>query len=268
MTPPPPDAPWSAALVARILDDARTHGVRVLGLSGLQGTGKSTLAAQVAVAADACGLRAAVLSLDDLYLDPDARARLARAVHPLLATRGPPGTHEVALGVAVMEAARAGIPVRLPRFDKLGDRRLPERDWPMADGLDLLLFEGWCVGTPPEPAAHLVEPINALEREDDAAGTWRRWCNAALARDYPALWSGMDRLLFLQPPGFDVVFDWRLQQEQALQAAAPGRRGMDAAGIARFVQHFERVSRQALRTLPGRADVVVTLDAQRRVLPD
>ncbi len=78
----------------------------------------------------------------------------------------------------------------------------------------------------------------------------------------------MDRLLFLQPPGFDVVFDWRLQQEQALQAAAPGRRGMDAAGIARFVQHFERVSRQALRTLPGRADVVVTLDAQRRVLPD
>lgn len=266
MTTSASDARWPDPLVARVLDDAGAHDVRVLGISGLQGTGKSTLATQLVAAADARGLRAGVLSLDDIYLDHDARARLAREVHPLLATRGPPGTHEVALGVAILEAVRAGTPVRLPRFDKLGDRRLPERDWPTADGLELLVFEGWCVGTPPEPAAQLVEPLNALERDEDAAGTWRRWCNAALARDYPALWGAMDRLLFLQPPGFDVVFDWRLQQEQALQAAAPGRPGMDAAGIARFVQHYERISRQALRTLPDRADVVLPLDAQRRVV--
>lgn len=267
MATPPSNARWSDALVTRVLDDARAHAVRVLGISGLQGTGKSTLATQIVTAAGARGLRTAVLSLDDIYLDHDARARLAREVHPLLATRGPPGTHEIALGAAVLDAVRAGRPVRLPRFDKLGDRRLPETEWPTVEALDLLLFEGWCVGTPPEPAAQLVEPVNALERDEDAAGTWRRCCNAALARDYPPLWAAMDRLLFLQPPGFEVVFDWRLQQEQTLQAAAPGRAGMDAAGVARFVQHYERVSRQALRTLPDRADVVVTLDAQRRVIP-
>lgn len=262
-----PDAEvrWPDPLVARVLDDVRTHGVRVLGISGLQGTGKSTLASQIAAAAGARGLRAGVLSLDDLYLDPGTRAGLAREVHPLLATRGPPGTHEVALGVSILQAVHAGTPVRLPRFDKLGDRRLPERDWPAAGTLDLLLFEGWCVGTPPETATRLVEPLNALERDEDAAGTWRRWCNAALARDYPALWAAMDRLMFLQPPGFEVVFDWRLQQEQRLQAAAPHRPAMDAAGIARFVQHFERVSRQALCTLPDRAHRVVALDATRRV---
>jgi len=260
-------SPWPDTLVDTLLTGLQPGGApRVLGISGLQGTGKSTLAAQVVRAAEALGLRAAVLSLDDLYLDRDARQALARDVHPLLATRGPPGTHEVPLGLAAFDAVRAGASVRLPRFDKLGDRRLPEDDWPMLQGLDLLVFEGWCVGTPAEPATALVEPVNTLERDEDPAGTWRRWCNTALARDYPALWAGLDRLLFLQPPGFDVVFDWRLQQEQALQAAQPGRGGMDAAGVARFVQHYERVSRQALRTLPDLADVMVTLDAERRIV--
>ena len=258
---------WPEPLVGRLLAGLRPGDVpRVLGISGLQGTGKSTLAAQVVRAADARGLRAAVLSLDDLYLDRDARLALACDVHPLLATRGPPGTHEVALGLAAFDAVRAGTPIRLPRFDKLGDRRVPESAWPVVQSIDLLVFEGWCVGTPPEPATALVEPVNTLERDEDPTGTWRRWCNAALARDYPALWAGLDRLLFLQPPGFDVVFDWRLQQEQALQAAEPGRGGMDAADVARFVQHYERVSRRALRTLPDLADVVVTLDAERGIV--
>ena len=108
MTTSASDARWPDPLVARVLDDAGAHDVRVLGISGLQGTGKSTLATQLVAAADARGLRAGVLSLDDIYLDHDARARLAREVHPLLATRGPPGTHEVALGVAILEAVRAG----------------------------------------------------------------------------------------------------------------------------------------------------------------
>lgn len=259
--------PWPDTLVAALIADVRRgEPPHVLGISGLQGTGKSTLATQLVAAAGDRGLRGAVLSLDDLYLDHDVRAALARDVHPLLATRGPPGTHDVALGLSVFEAVRAGHAVRLPRFDKLGDRRLPRSAWPTVDGLDLLVFEGWCVGATAQAPAALEAPLNTLERDEDADGRWRRHCNDALARDYPALWAAIDRLLFLQPPGFDIVPEWRWQQEQALQAAEPGRRGMDRAQVARFVQHYERVSRQALRVLPGRADVVVTLDAQRRIV--
>ncbi|MCD9029837.1 kinase [Luteimonas sp. BDR2-5] len=261
---PPSSAPrWSDTLVAGLLDDIVAADVRVFGISGLQGTGKSTLAGQLADAAGARGLRVAVLSLDDLYLDHDVRQALARDVHPLLATRGPPGTHEVALGCAVLDALRAGDAVQLPRFDKLGDRRLPHAQWPRVEAIDLVLFEGWCVGATAEDDTALAEPVNALERDEDPDGRWRRWCNAALARDYPALWRRIDRLLFLQPPGFEVVAGWRWQQEQALQAAAPGRAGMDRAQVARFVQHYERVSRQALRTLPGLAHVTIALDAAR-----
>jgi len=147
---------------------------------------------------------------------------------------------------------------------KPGDR-LPAERWPRPQRpLDLLVLEGWCLGVPAEDNAALVEPVNALEAREDPDGTWRRYCNTALARDYPALWARLDRLWFLQPPDFQAVYAWRWQQEQALQAAS-GRRGMDRPALERFVQHYERVSRQALRTLPGLADAVLRLDHARRV---
>ncbi|SKC76236.1 D-glycerate 3-kinase [Pseudoxanthomonas indica] len=253
----------AAALRAALAVDAR---VPVFALSGLQGTGKSTLAAQMAALARSQGLHAVVLSLDDLYLPRWARQQLAAEVHPLLATRGPPGTHDVALGCALLDALRMGQSVLLPRFDKLADDRVPTGQLHAVDTpVDLVIVEGWCLGAPAEDDAALAAPINALECDEDAHGVWRAYCNRALARDYPALWQRFDQLWFLQPPGFEVVVDWRWQQEQALAAAQGRPASMDRAGIVRFVQHFERVSRQALRTLPAMADHVVALDAARGI---
>ena len=261
---PAPPQGFADALIAGVLDDARAHSARILGVSGLQGSGKSTLATQLVDAASRRGLRAVALSLDDVYLDRPDRERLARDVHPLLATRGPPGTHDVALACATLDVLRAGTPVRLPAFDKLGDRRRPVAEWHDASDVDLVVFEGWCLGTPAELPGALAEPVNALERDEDGDGRWRRWCNDALARDYPALWQRIDWLVFLQPPGFEIVPQWRWQQEQALQAREPSRTGMTRMQVERFVQHYERVSRQALRTLPAIANRVIRLDASRR----
>ena len=255
------------AFVASVLERALAlpGPCRVFGITGLQGTGKSTLSAQVAALAEARGLRAVVLSIDDLYLDQPERQRLGREVHPLLATRGAPGSHDLALGRATFDALRAGR-ARLPAFDKISDRRLPESDWARIDGVpDVVLFEGWFHKVPPQAEAALVAPINALERDDDPDGTWRRWCNAALA-GYAPLWAELGTLLFLQGPGFEQVPEWRGQQERTLAAANPGRRTMTQAEVERFVLFFERVSRQALATLPGIADWTVPVDAQRRVI--
>lgn len=266
--------------VAAALDEALSvHApagrARIYAISGLQGSGKSTLAAQLAAAAQARGLRTAVLSVDDFYLGRRERLRLSRQVHPLLATRGPPGTHEVALACEILDRLRDGAAVRFPRFDKLADTRLPPSRWPRAHGVDLVVFEGWFLGTPAQRADELIAPVNALERDEDAHGVWRGYCNLALATEYPALWARLDRLLFLQPPGFEVVAGWRWQQEQALQAralqaraaqtrAATPRRGMTQAQVRRFVSLFERVSRQALARLPEIADRTIALDEQRR----
>lgn len=250
--------------VARVLDDALAHDARVYAIAGLQGTGKSTLSAQLAAEGAVRGRNVVVLSIDDVYLDRPEREVLGREVHPLLATRGAPGSHDVALAADTLDALRDGREVALPRFDKIADVRLPETDWPRAAAADLVVFEGWFQCVPSQAAAELVVPVNALERDEDPHATWRTWCNAALGRDYPALWQRIDRLLFLQGPGFEVVPGWRWQQEQTLQAANPGRPAMSEAQVRRFVQFFERVSRQALSTLPGIADVTIRVDAQRR----
>lgn len=239
----------------------------VFAIAGLQGSGKSTLAAQVANLAEKRGLRMAVLSIDDFYLRKEQRLQLAREVHPLLATRGPPGTHDLGLALETIENLRDGRPTRLPRFDKLADDREPVARWPAMDQrCDFVLLEGWFLKTPSQHPDELLQPINALERDEDPDGSWRRWCNAALANDYPRLWQTIDALWFLQGPDFDVVPGWRWQQEQSLQASNPERAAMSRAQVERFVQLFERVSRQALRALPAIADKTVALDGQRRPL--
>src|SRR3546814_8474639 len=62
---------------------------------------------------------------------------------------------------------------------------------------------------------------------------------------------------------FDIVPRWRWQQEQSLQAKHQDRQARTREQVERFVQFFERTSRQAMRTLPGIADRTVGLDAQR-----
>lgn len=262
---------FAPAFVAAVLDYAlAAPGTPpVFAIAGLQGSGKSTLAAQLESACRARGLSAVALSIDDFYLDHDAREHLGRTVHPLLATRGPPGSHDVDLACRTLDALRAlpaGGTVRLPRFDKIDDRRLPTGEWPQVVARpDLIVFEGWCLNVPPEAEVELAEPLNALEREEDLDLTWRRHINRALA-SYGPLWARLDRLLFLQGPGFEQVPDWRWEQECALQAANPGRRAMTRQQVERFVQFFERISRQALRTLPRLADRVVRIDANRQPL--
>jgi D-glycerate 3-kinase len=242
----------------------------VVGICGPQGSGKSTLAALVGRLLAARGLKVATLSIDDLYRTKAERARLAREVHPLLATRGVPGTHDPALGLAVLQALGRPETTALPRFDKAADDRAPETSWPRVEGpVDVVLLEGWCVGARPQPAARLAAPVNALERDEDPNGVWRGFANAALAAPYATLFARLDRLVLLTAPAFAVVRAWRGQQEARLRArlAAEGRDpalAMDEAALDRFVAHYERLTRWIAEDLPGAADVVIPLDGDRR----
>jgi D-glycerate 3-kinase len=258
-----PEPLVSAALEAAL---ALPAAVPVFAIAGLQGSGKSTLAAQMAALAGRRGRTAAVVSIDDFYLGKAQRARLARDVHPLLATRGPPGTHDVGFACATLDALKQRNATSLPRFDKLADDTAPRASWPQVTAADLVIVEGWLLGTPAEDDAALAVPVNALERDEDSQGHWRRYCNEALRNDYPALWQRFDALWFLQPPGFEVVADWRWQQEQQMAREQPGKPAMDYAQVQRFIGFFERVSRQALRTLPDIADRTIPLDAQRNLI--
>jgi D-glycerate 3-kinase len=179
-----------------------------------------------------------------------------------------PGTHDIALLTQTLHSladANARKPVRVPRFDKGRDARVSPSRWRRVTAAPrLILLEGWCVGVPAQPGRALVRAINALERIEDRDGQWRRWVNAQLADAYTSLWHRLDALATLEAPGFAHVAHWRDQQEHALrQRHAP--HAMDAAALARFLMHYERLSRHALRELPARADLRIALRADRSV---
>lgn len=267
--------------MSRVLD-ATSHAVDgwlsgcrrplIVGVCGAQGSGKSTLSRHLCERIETRGGRVALLSIDDLYLSRKGRAQLAADVHPLFATRGVPGTHDVGLGLSVLDGLRAGQRVRLPRFDKSSDDPRPDGEWPVVDRpVDVVLFEGWCVGARPQADAALSVPVNDLERSYDPDVGWRHAVNAALNGPYRDLFARLDRLVFLAAPDFAVVRDWRTQQEHGLKhrLRREGRRGshvMTDTEVARFVQYYERLTRHILDTMPAYADLTLRLDAARRMI--
>jgi D-glycerate 3-kinase len=245
----------------------------VLGVQGAQGTGKSTLAGLLALLlASEHGMVVAQLSLDDFYLGRASRRELAAEIHPLLATRGVPGTHDVDLALATVDAlcrADADSRVALPRFDKANDDCYDRAQWQQMIGpVDVVVLEGWCLGAPPQPEARLEPAINSLERQQDADGRWRRYVNAALAGAYRELFDCIDFLVVLQAPSFDCVYRWRGLQEQKLATSSSGSAIMNDAQLQHFIAHYERLTRHCLACLPALAQRVYQLDDAHRVVSE
>ncbi|MBB5187627.1 D-glycerate 3-kinase [Zhongshania antarctica] len=259
--------------INEVLPRIRAGDLRVLGIHGAQGSGKSTLAAffQWYLQREH-RMTVAVVSIDDFYLRRAERQDLAANVHPLLLTRGVPGSHDVPLAeqtLAALLALKSGQGLDLPRFDKRCDDRAQRIAWPRIDGpVNLIIFEGWCLGAEPSEESALATPVNSLEAEEDRNGVWRAYVNAALAGEYRRLFAKIDYLLMLAAPSFDCVQGWRLEQEQKLAAtvdAAAAPALMNAEDIERFIQHYERITRQCLHDLPLHADCVMTMAADRRI---
>lgn len=252
-----------------LAERSAADGAPLIGLNGAQGTGKSTLARLLCwLLEEIHGLRVAVLSLDDFYLGHAARAELARTVHPLLQTRGVPGTHDLPslqACIGSLRAADAHSRTRLPAFVKVQDDLAPVSDWPQFRGRpDLILLEGWCVGTPPQSGEALRAPCNELERQADPDGRWREWVNQQLAGPYAALFGEISALIQLAAPDFETVFAWRKRQEVG-NAASGGAAGMNDAQLRHFIAHYERLTRHGLRVLPATADVRIQLNHEHGV---
>jgi D-glycerate 3-kinase len=245
----------------------------VIGIQGPQAAGKTTLTRLLErVLGDVAALSVASLSIDDLYLTRAERSELATRVHPLFSTRGVPGTHDVALGVRLLSSLTRPGATAIPRFDKTRDDRAPKSAWPIVQGpCDVVLFEGLWIGLPPLDEATLSPAINALEANEDAELVWRRYATRALAHTYPALFARCQLLVHFQVPDFACVKRWRSAAEHALRArleaqGADVSRLMDDAALARFFDHYERFTAHAMAAMPARADLILRLDREQRVV--
>jgi D-glycerate 3-kinase len=256
------------------------EGPLVIGINGAQGAGKSTLFNLIEVIlSEAFDLKVVGFSLDDLYKTREERERLAKEVHPLLLTRGVPGTHDVQLGIDIIESLKRADPMqptKIPVFDKSIDDRCPETIWQEWLGpADVIVFEGWCVGAVPQSDADLQSPINELEANEDPEGEWRRYANEQLAGPYQALFECLDLLIMLKVPSMEAVYEWRSLQEKKLaervkyifdtQQPTDHLRIMNEQEILRFIQHYERLTRHMLDEMPNRADVTLKLNENHKI---
>lgn len=264
---------WFLPLAHTVLQKvAVANRTLIVGISGSQGSGKSTLASLlVLLLQQLMGLRCINLSLDDFYHTHAHRQQLARTVHPLFATRGVPGTHDVELAVRTLQALQREGEVAIPRFDKAIDDRLPEPAWPrVLAPLDVVILEGWCLCVPCQQDDALLEPVNVLERVEDCDRRWRQYVNTQVREVYPQLYGMVDFLIMLKAPGFEKVYEWRSTQEDKLAARVAKDGGaatkiMDRDQLQRFIQHYERLTRHGLQELPALADVVFALTDQQTI---
>ncbi|MCO1333238.1 phosphoribulokinase [Microbulbifer sp. OS29] len=247
----------SLPLALWILKRYKSGSPLIVGISGGQGTGKSTLAEIWKLVYQEVGYRCCTLSLDDIYLTLKQRQDLARTVHPLLETRGVPGTHDVNLGISTLNtlcSAETGSAIAIPRFDKARDDRFAPHLWPVYRGqVDIILFEGWCLGA--KSSVQPQAPLNELESSEDRFGHWRGYVNQQLDGPYRELFAMVDTWVMLKAPSMESIIEWRRLQEQKLRMRSGG--GMTDNQIVRFVQHFERVTRNLLRDMPAWADCVL-----------
>jgi D-glycerate 3-kinase len=263
--------PFSAWLAAQHKDRPV-----IVGINGAQGSGKSTLTRIVQMLLEkAYAKNIIALSIDDLYKTRQQRQQMADSIHPLFNTRGVPGTHDIDMATELFDKLRTSGAVGdilLPRFNKAIDDRYPQGEWSNVRlPVDIILFEGWCVGSIAEDEASLVVPINSLEAEEDADGIWREYVNKQLSGPYQQLFSSIDILVMLQIPDMKHVYEWRSLQEQKLQSSHSARpvknnkHIMSEADIARFIMHYERITRSTLTEMPSRADIVMKLDENHLV---
>lgn len=260
-------------LAACLVQQVQEHGsTQVIGVNGAQGAGKSTLCKLLQIVLEeGFAKRVATFSIDDIYLTLAERKTLAKEVHPLLKTRGVPGTHDVALGIALLCGLRkleVEQSLDIPVFDKAIDDRAPEKDFRRVSGpIDLVLFEGWCVGARPQHEEALPIAVNSLERLEDSELRWRRYVNSALQRDYMRLFNEIDFLIMLKIPSMASVMEWRSKQERKMAQTSKrsGRKIMDTTALQRFIMHYERLTQAMLAELPDRADLVFELNESHMI---
>ena len=236
-------------------------------LSGSQGIGKTTLIKILEKNFEKYYKKKILtLSLDDFYFNKKERLQLSNSIHPLLITRGVPGTHNInEIFEIIKKFKKNQYPLKIPLFDKLTDRRKRNKKI-VKKKADILIFEGWCCGCPPINKNYLYKNINFIEKKYDKNYLWRNYYNNLLIKEYSRMFKKFDKMIYLKPPSFKQILKWRTKQEKdLLKKSKKIKKGMNMKQIAVFIQHYEKITKWMIKTLPKKADLTVYVNKNQRI---
>ena len=235
-----------------------------LGLSGGQGSGKTTITGILKIILNKFFKRnVRVTSIDNFYKTSDERNMMSKQIHPLFKTRGVPGTHDIRLVKNFFNNMKKNKfkEFKIPKFDKSTDDRMKNKYWSkIRKKPEIVILEGWCVGAKPQSNSLIKKPTNILERKEDRKLIWRKLVNEKLKKEYKKVFSMIDHLIFLKVPSFDMVFKWRLLQEEKLKKRSHlNKKIMNYNQIKRFIMFYQRITLQMIKDLSKSASVVIFL---------
>ena len=242
---------------------------KIIGLTGGQGTGKSTISNILKIILkEAYELETVIFSIDDFYKTLNERKKMSKKISALFITRGVPGTHDTKMLLDCIQSLKNSNfkNFMIPKFDKSIDDRSSKKRWQkIKKKPNIVIFEGWCVGAPAQKKKDLINPTNKLEKQKDNKKIWRQAVNLELKKDYKKIFSLIDKLIFLKVPNFKYVFKWRLLQEKKLRITSRGKKTMTDKQIINFIMYYERLTKHMLNILPKTADTVISIDKKHRL---
>jgi len=243
-----------------------------VGLAGGQGTGKTTISSLIKIILiKYFKLKVFRISIDDFYKTRKERISLSKKVHPMLLTRGVPGTHDINMMLSFFKKvkSRKFKKLKLPTFNKATDDRFNKKRWyDLKDKPDVIIFEGWCVGAKSEKNNTLKKTINSMEKAKDQKQIWRKYVNHQLKSKYKNLYSQLNCLIYLKAKNFSLLQKWRLKQERKLLLSSKRKLNlkiMSKGDVLNFMQTYQRITQNMFRYMPKYASIILNLNTNHQI---
>ena len=232
-------------------------------IAGSQGSGKSTLSLIIKKYFQKFySKNVVILSIDDFYLSSYQRKKLAKKFKTnLFETRGVPGTHNFKLLYETIDQLRSNkFPVYSPTFDKVTDNTKKYKR--KICRADLIILEGWCVGSKTIDTKYLNQNINELEKNKDQNLIWRTAYNNFLD-DYQKIFNKFNYYVFIKLPNWENVINWKYKQELALRSLSNDNKLKKR--LSKFIQYYEKLSKWMSMTTPSYCNVLISLDKNQSI---
>ena len=243
-----------------------------VGLAGGQGTGKTTISSIIKIILEKYfRLKVFKISIDDFYKTRKERLELSKKIHPMLITRGVPGTHDIQLILNFFKKTMSKNfkKIELPNFNKAIDDRSPKKNWfKIKEKPDVIIFEGWCVGANAELNKTLKKSINSLEKANDKKFIWRKYVNQQLKTNYKKLYSQLNCMIYLKAKNFSLLQKWRLKQEYKLKLKtkrSSGHKIMNKGDVINFMQTYQRITENMFKKMPKYASIILNLNSNHQI---
>jgi len=241
-----------------------------VGLAGGQGTGKTTISSLIRIILTKYfKLNVFRISIDDFYKTRNERINLSKRVHPMLLTRGVPGTHNINMMLSFFKKSkiRKFKRFKLPTFNKAIDDRYNKNKWyDLKMRPDVIIFEGWCVGAKSEKSISLKKSINSMEKLKDKKQVWRKYVNDQLKSKYKKLYSQLNCLIYLKAKNFSLLQKWRLKQERKLWVKSKVKSKIMSKGdVLNFMQTYQRITQNMFKKMPKYASIILNLNSNHQI---